>query len=40
MAAVYDTMNRHGRHLDIESEEYRGTTDSIYLPATERQERQ
>jgi PAS domain S-box-containing protein len=38
MAAVYGIMSRHGGYLDIESEENRGTTVSIYLPVTKKQE--
>lgn len=38
MAAVYGLVRRHGGYLDVASEENQGTTVSVYLPLTEKQE--
>ncbi|NVM21715.1 MAG: PAS domain S-box protein [Desulfobacterales bacterium] len=35
LASVYGIIDVHGGHIDVDSEKGRGTTFSIYLPATE-----
>ena len=36
LASVYGIIKSHGGYIDVESEEYQGTTFSIYLPASKR----